>query len=64
MWLRFIGKDGSMGLTHGTVYHCTIKTMGGYIWVRWNDKDIKDPSFPYKSFKEFLSEWEEVGDEE
>lgn len=64
MWLRFIGEDGLMGLTHGVVYNCSIKSMGSYLWVTWKNKEINNPSCPYKTFAELLSDWEEVGDED
>lgn len=60
MWLRFIGEDGTFGLTHGTTYYCSITSMSGYLWVKWNNSGANNPSCPYKTFKELLSEWEEA----
>ena len=33
MYLRFIGKDKSMGLSRGRVYDVRLKTTNNNIWV-------------------------------
>lgn len=34
----FLGKDGSMGLRHGTIYDIKIYSYGGYLCVDWVEK--------------------------
>mgnify|MGYP003515016951 CR=1 FL=1 len=33
MYLKFVGEDKSMGLSHGRTYHVRVKTKNNYIWV-------------------------------
>lgn len=35
MYLKFIGENGSMGLTNGQVYKVNVSSKGEYIWVDW-----------------------------
>jgi hypothetical protein len=52
MYLKFVGKDGSMGLTHGKVYNVKIESDRRYIWVYWGDKRC-----PYSSPQSFADNW-------
>ena len=57
MYLRFIGKHGSMGLCNGKVYKVAVKTWLDYIWV------VMPKSFgvwgcPYSSPQSFAANWE------
>lgn len=54
IFLRFIGRDGSMGLRKGKVYQVSIRTFNGFIWVYWGDQ-----ACPYSSFKKLLENWKE-----
>lgn len=63
--LRFIGKDGSMGLTNGTVYTTTVSYGGGCIWVRWKWNKWEWPTSdraadccPYASIAALGHNWE------
>ena len=59
MILKFIGKDGSMGLKHGKNYMVSIHTSldGKYICVQWQGKD-KPCVCPYSSPQSFAANWE------
>lgn len=61
--MKFVGKDGSMGLEYGRIYNVSIHTNRQYIVVRWN-KGPKRPyepqSCPYDSLKAVLRNWKEV----
>ena len=37
MYLKFIGKDGSMGLRHGKFYNTKIFLKDSFIYVQWLD---------------------------
>lgn len=52
MILKFIGKNGSMGLIHGQKYNISIKNNGEYIWVYW-----QTGSCPYSSPQSFAENW-------
>ena len=52
MFLRFIGKDKSMGLKYGHIYHVTVSTHANYIWVRWGWRTC-----PYCSPQTFAENW-------
>lgn len=51
--LKFIGKDGSMGLKHGTVYKVYIYTKCGKIIVSWDPNH----SCPYSSPQALAENW-------
>lgn len=53
MKLKFIGKDGSMGLRHGNVYNVTIFTDNGYILVRLGPHRY----CPYSSPQALAANW-------
>jgi hypothetical protein len=57
MILKFIGKDGSLGLKHGEKYKVTLKTSGKYfiatIHVGWINQIC-----PYGSVQAFAKNWE------
>lgn len=59
MLLRFIGKDGSMGLRHGRNYKVTIGTSldNRYITVKWQGKN-KPCVCLYSSPQSFAANWE------
>lgn len=52
MWLKFIGKDGSMGLRHGKTYSVRVYSSQGYIWADWCWK-----ACPYSSPQAFAANW-------
>lgn len=58
MILRFIGKDGSLGLRHGKRYVVSIKTWCGYICVYWTDEYGRIRKCPYSSPQSFADNWE------
>lgn len=61
MFLRFIGKDGSMGLKHGQVYHCQVHTYDGCICVYWAEKPSAMTNVcPYSSLRSLTANWETV----
>ena len=60
MRLKFIGANGSMGLIKGQIYKVTVKTMGKYIWVTWQDKFLLYVSCPYSSPQSFAENWEKI----
>lgn len=53
MRLKFIGKDGSMGLKHGIVYSVTIFTEYGKIIVRLGPHRY----CPYSSPQALAANW-------
>lgn len=55
MKLRFIGKDGSMGLRHGAIYSVMVYGSKEFIWVEWNEG-----ACPYSSPKGFAENWEDA----
>lgn len=54
--LKFIGKDGSMGLDHGRNYLVSVYNKGKYIWVDWFWR-----ACPYSSPQTFAENWT-IGD--
>ena len=59
MLLRFIGKDGSMGLKHGRNYKVIIGTSSDnkHITVKWQSENGLCVC-PYSSPQSFASNWE------
>ena len=59
MLLRFIGRNGSMGLTHGKNYNVSIRNSNDnrYIYVEWMNKNEKY-GCPYSSPQSFAANWE------
>lgn len=55
MKLKFIGKDGSMGLEHGKVYFVQIYTDRGKIYVAWGTGSCR---CPYNSPQALAANWE------
>lgn len=53
MRLKFIGKDGSMGLKHGNVYEISIFTHNGKIIVRLGPHRY----CPYSSPQALAANW-------
>lgn len=60
IFLRFIGKDGSMGLKHGKTYRCKVYTYEGLICVSWKRKWLADEMCPYRSLEALTDNWETV----
>ena len=65
MYLRFIGSDGSMRLSHGKVYNVNLKTKGNYIWVTMPVFEFRHNVFgmwkcPYSSPQSFAANWEKA----
>lgn len=56
MYLKFVGKDGSMGLTYGKVYKVKIESDSQYIWVYWGNK-WSNKCCPYSSPQSFADNW-------
>ena len=63
MRLKFIGKDGSMGLKHGNVYPVGVRSAPDdpYIVVAWPDESGSTNVCPYSSPAAFAANWSEVG---
>lgn len=56
MYLKFVGKDGSMGLKHGKFYNTKIFSKDNFIYVQW--LDYKGTSCcPYESPQSFAANW-------
>lgn len=55
MKLRFIGKNGSMGLVHGEIYDVKIMSNSIYILAYWST--CPHPC-PYSSPQTFAANWE------
>ena len=53
--MRFIGKDGSMGLEHGSVHWVRIYNNSRYIFVVWENNGC-----PYSSLRTLTQNWENV----
>lgn len=63
MLLKFIGKDGSMGLRNGCVYNCYISTRGNYIYVTWNTGlGGVTMDCPYRSIGTLNENWKNYSD--
>lgn len=62
MRLRFIGTDGSMGLTSGVIYEVQVMSKGNYIWVIIPNFEFREKVFgtwrcPYSSPRSFSVNW-------
>lgn len=62
MKLKFIGKDGSMGLKHGEVYPVRILSLPSdkAILVEWPFGRFGVRRCPYSSPAAFAANWSEV----
>lgn len=63
MRLRFIGANGSMGLTNGKVYEVQVNSVENYIWTVILDFEFSEKTFgtwkcPYSSPESFAANWE------
>ena len=58
MYLKFIGEDGSMGLSHGRIYDVQVKTKNNYIWVIIPNILFDVWKCPYSSPQSFAKNWE------
>lgn len=57
MNLRFVGKNGSMGLTFGKVYNVQINTVEKCICVHWQSGFC-----PYTNLKKLNENWKDPDD--
>ena len=53
MYLKFVGKDKSMGLNYGEIYKVNVISKDYYIWVEWGFCKI----CPYDSPRSFADNW-------
>lgn len=53
MYLRYIGKNKSMGLISGKIYKVDIYSKNNYIWVQWGLYNI----CPYESPESLAKNW-------
>ena len=65
MRLRFIGANGSMGLTNGEVYDVQIRSKSNYIWVMIPNFEFREKTFgiwkcPYSTPENFATNWEKA----
>lgn len=62
MNLRYVGKDGSMGLKHGEIYSVRIDSLPSdeFIHVSWPVALFKTKQCPYDSPAAFAANWEKV----
>lgn len=57
MYMKFIGKDGSMGLKHGRFYNTKNFSKNGLIFVQWVNNFHGIKCCPYKSPQSFAANW-------
>ena len=53
MFLKFIGRDNSMGLKKGGIYRVNIVSHHGYVWVYWGF----NKRCPYSSPSALAENW-------
>ena len=53
--LKFIGRNGSMGLIHGKIYDAKVYAESGLMYVQW-----RGGRCPYQSIKAFRKNWDVV----
>ena len=56
MHLKYIGKNGSMGLVTGKVYKVKVTSQKHFIWVEWGFCK----ACPYESPLALSKNWEKV----
>lgn len=63
--LRFIGANGSMGLTHGKVYDVDVgyNPLTEDFYVEWNVCGVGKRRCPYYSMQRLLENWERPGED-
>lgn len=63
--LRFIGANGSMGLTHGKVYDVDVgyNPLTEDFYVEWNVCGVGKRRCPYYSMQKLLENWERPGED-
>ena len=54
MKMKFIGRDGDLGLVHGKWYEVRIESNSRFVYVRWRTGHC-----PYSSLRNLLLNWEE-----
>ena len=56
--LRFVGKEGSMGLTNGRIYRVRVTSKDHYIWVSIPNMFFGNAwQCPYSSPEAFAANW-------
>ena len=58
MYLKFVGEDKSMGLSHGKMYNVRVKTKNNYIWVEISNILFSSWECPYSSPQSFAANWQ------
>lgn len=53
MFLKYIGNNGSMGLTNGETYKVDVISKDHFIWVQWGFCKV----CPYDSPENFAKNW-------
>ncbi len=56
--MKFIGRNGSMGLITGRIYRVVIYTNGRYIYARWGDGPCD--VCPYETITSLNNNWEVI----
>lgn len=57
MKLRFSGKDNALRIKTGQVYDVKVHTVGEYIVVTVEDRNLGTLHYPYKSPSTFGHNW-------
>lgn len=57
MKLKFIGKDGSMGLVHGKSYKVFLRSVGKYLIAYISKGLFNEIACPYGSVQAFAANW-------
>ena len=57
MLLRFIGRDGSMGLRHGEIYNVGVHSDTRFIWLHIRTSFINEIKCPYDTPQVFAKNW-------
>lgn len=57
MRLKFIGKDGSLGLTHGEYYKVSLYTANRMLVAYIHTGFLFDTCCPYETLNAFAKNW-------